>query len=108
MRKELVAASAEPIILALLARGESYGYEIIREVRERSQEQIQWTDGMLYPVLHRLERNRWIKSRWSAGDNGRERKYYTLTKAGRAALATQHNDWMAVHAVLAKLNPANP
>ena len=55
LSKELVAASAEPLILSLLSKGESYGYAIIQEVRKLSEDQIQWTDGMLYPVLHRLE-----------------------------------------------------
>ena len=62
--KELVAASAEALILSLLSKGESYGYAIIQEVRARSDNHLQWTDGMLYPVLHRMENNGWIKSRW--------------------------------------------
>ena len=52
IEKELVAASTEPLILSLLARGESYGYELIQEVKELSGDKIKWTDGMLYPVLH--------------------------------------------------------
>ena len=64
IRKELVAASAEPMILALLAKGESYGYAIIQEVKARSGGKLQWTDGMLYPVLHRMEHRGLIKSRW--------------------------------------------
>jgi PadR family transcriptional regulator PadR len=62
IRKELVAASAEPLILSLLERGESYGYAIIQEIKSRSDNHLQWTDGMLYPVLHRMERKGWIKS----------------------------------------------
>ena len=95
-----MAASAEPIILSLLANGESYGYAILQEIRERSGEQIQWTDGMLYPVLHRLERNGWIRSRWVKIENGRKRKYYSIKQDGRKALASQRSDWMAVHSVL--------
>jgi len=64
IRKELVAASAEPLILSLLARGESYGYAIIQEVKARSGGKLQWTDGMLYPVLHRMEHRGLIKARW--------------------------------------------
>ena len=56
LSKELVAASATPMILSVLGRGESYGYAIIQEIRDLSDRQIEWTDGMLYPVLHRLER----------------------------------------------------
>src|SRR5258707_15711978 len=80
IRKELVAASAEPLILSLLAKGESYGYAIIQEIKVRSQDQMQWTDGMLYPVLHRMENKGWIKSRWAESENGRKRKYYSLKK----------------------------
>ena len=71
LNKELVAASAQPMILSLLARGESYGYAIIRDVRETSGERIEWTDGMLYPVLHRLERRGLVRSRWRVSESGR-------------------------------------
>ena len=84
--KELVAASAEALVLSLLSKGESYGYAIIQEVRARSDNNLQWTDGMLYPVLHRMENNGWIKSRWVKMENGRKRKYYSLKKDGKAAL----------------------
>src|SRR5712672_3303801 len=73
IQKELVAASTEPLILSLLANGESYGYELIQEVKELSGDKIKWTDGMLYPVLHRMEDNGWIKSRWVVMENGRNR-----------------------------------
>jgi DNA-binding PadR family transcriptional regulator len=101
MRKELVAASAEPLILSLLSEGESYGYAIIQEIRKRSRDQILWTDGMLYPVLHRMERNGWIKARWVETENGRQRKYYSIKRGGKKALETQRSEWMAVHQVLA-------
>ena len=78
IRKELVAASAEPLILSLLAKGESYGYAIIQEVKERSGGKFQWTDGMLYPVLHRMERRGLLKSRWDESETGRKRKYYSI------------------------------
>ncbi|MEO5957917.1 MAG: helix-turn-helix transcriptional regulator [Opitutaceae bacterium] len=100
MRKELVAASTEPLILSLLSEAESYGYQIIQDIKARSQEEIQWTDGMLYPVLHRLEGNGWIKSRWVEIENGRRRKYYSIKKDGKKALETQREEWMAVHRVL--------
>src|SRR5512142_1008869 len=80
IRKELVAASAEPLILSLLTKGESYGYAIIQEVKTRSGGKLNWTDGMLYPVLHRMERRGLIKSRWGESETGRKRKYYALKK----------------------------
>ena len=62
--KDLVAASATPLILGILSEGESYGYAIIKRVAELSGGELQWTDGMLYPVLHRLERNGWVEASW--------------------------------------------
>ncbi len=103
IEKELVAASTEPLILSLLARGESYGYELIQEVKQLSGEKIQWTDGMLYPVLHRMEDHGWIKSRWVETDNGRKRKYYSLKKNGQAALKAKRAQWNLISGVLGAL-----
>jgi len=64
MSKDLVAASVRPLVLAILARNESYGYAIIQEMRERSGGEIEWTEGTLYPVLHRLEAEKLISARW--------------------------------------------
>jgi|SRR5437867_2088758 len=103
MPKELVAASTEPLILSLLSKGESYGYAIIQEVKKLSADQMQWTDGMLYPVLHRMERHGWIKSRWIESETGRKRKYYSIRKDGKRALDEQREQWTMVHSVLAGL-----
>ena len=103
IRKELVAASAEPIVLALLAKGESYGYAIIQEVKARSGGDLQWTDGMLYPVLHRMEHRGLIRSRWGESETGRKRKYYSLREEGRKAHRKHREHWMKVHATLAGL-----
>jgi PadR family transcriptional regulator PadR len=103
LRKELVAASAEPLVLSLLAKGESYGYAIIQEIKMRSQNQMEWTDGMLYPVLHRLEERGLIESRWAESETGRKRKYYSLKKDGRAVLKEQREQWLSVHDVLVNL-----
>ena len=103
IRKELVAASAEPLILSLLSQGESYGYAIIQDVKARSHGKLQWTDGMLYPVLHRMEHRGLIKSRWAEGETGRKRKYYSLKNEGRRAMKKHHEQWSLVHAVLAGL-----
>lgn len=62
--KDLVAASATPLVLAILSEGENYGYAIIKRVSELSDGELQWTDGMLYPLLHRLERRGYVESFW--------------------------------------------
>ena len=103
IRRELVAASAEPIILSLLSREESYGYAIIQEIKARSDGELRWTDGMLYPVLHRLEQRGLVKSRWRKSETGRKRKYYSLKGAGKAAAAAHHRQWSLVHSVLSGL-----
>jgi len=101
--KELVAASTEPLILSLLSEGESYGYELIQEVKRRSGDKIQWTDGMLYPVLHRMEDNGWIKSRWVEIENGRKRKCYSIKKDGHQALKEKREQWTMVSSVFSSL-----
>ena len=103
LSKELVAASAEPLILSLLSKGESYGYAIIQEIKQLSEDQIQWTDGMLYPVLHRMEDNGWIASRWKQAENGRKRKYYSIKKDGKQALKEKREQWTVVQSVLSDL-----
>jgi DNA-binding PadR family transcriptional regulator len=100
MGKDLVAASATPLVLAILAEGDSYGYAIIKRVAELSGGRLQWTDGMLYPVLHRLERLGYVAAKWSTSDTGRKRKYYRITKDGRAELAAQREQWKAVDGTL--------
>jgi PadR family transcriptional regulator, regulatory protein PadR len=94
--KDLVAASATPLVLAILAEGESYGYAILKRVRELSGGELEWTDGMLYPLLHRLERLGYLTTDWRNPPEGRRRKYYAITSAGRAALAEQQRQWAAV------------
>ena len=100
MGKDLVAASTTPLVLAILAEGDSYGYAIIKRVAELSGGHLQWTDGMLYPVLHRLERLGYVAAKWAASENGRRRKYYRITKEGRAELAAQRQRWKAVDGTL--------
>jgi len=103
LNKELVAASTEPLILSLLASGESYGYALTQEVKRLSGDKIQWTDGMLYPVLHQMEQRGLIKSRWDQRETGRKRKYYALRKDGKIAMAKHHEQWSLAHSVFGGL-----
>jgi len=106
--KDLVAASARPLILSILSEGENYGYAIIQRVRELSGGNIEWTDGMLYPVLHRLEGEDLISSEWKEAENGRERKYYRLMPEGRKAYQVERTQWLTVHNTLAQLWKIKP
>jgi PadR family transcriptional regulator PadR len=94
------------LVLAILAEGDSYGYAILKRVSELSGGELQWTDGMLYPVLHRLERQGHIKGKWGTSETGRKRKYYHLTARGQAQLAEQRQQWQMVDAALRNIWPA--
>jgi DNA-binding PadR family transcriptional regulator len=103
LSKELVAASTVPLVLSVLAKGENYGYALIQEVRELSGGRIEWTEGMLYPVLHWMEDQKLIQSEWRKGDGERKRKYYRLRNEGRKALNEEKEQWMTVHTTLTNL-----
>jgi DNA-binding PadR family transcriptional regulator len=103
LSKELVAASTVPLVLSVLSEGESYGYALIQRVRELSEGQITWTEGMLYPVLHWMENEGLLESEWKESETGRKRKYYRLRKEGHKALQTEQQQWMTVHTTLTKL-----
>ncbi|HEV2146162.1 MAG TPA: serine hydrolase [Longimicrobiaceae bacterium] len=81
--RELTAASSAPIVLETLAEGDSYGFAILQRVRELSGGRREWKDGMLYPVLHRVERLGQVEARWVVAESGRRRKYYRITPRGR-------------------------
>ncbi len=100
INKDLVAATSTSLVLAILAEGDTYGYAILKRVRELSGGELEWTDGMLYPVLHRLERSGFVKSRWEKTDSGRRRKYYRVTEAGHEQLADERRQWRAVDQTL--------
>jgi DNA-binding PadR family transcriptional regulator len=105
--KDLVAASATPLVLAILAEGESYGYAILKQVRALSGGELEWTDGMLYPLLHRLLRLGYVTTEWRTSPEGRRRKYYVITDDGRAALADQQRQWLAVTRALNDVWPGS-
>jgi PadR family transcriptional regulator PadR len=98
--KDLIAASSTPLVLAILAEADSYGYAILQRVRELSGGNLEWTDGMLYPVLHRLERLGHVEARWEVAESRRRRKYYRITSQGRKQLIEERQQWQAVDAAL--------
>lgn len=100
--KDLIAASATPLILAILKENDSYGYAIIKRVKEMSENELVWTEGMLYPVLHRLEEQMLIESYWSKSESGRQRKYYRIKEQGLMELKLQKKQWEIVHSALAR------
>jgi PadR family transcriptional regulator len=93
MDSVLLGSALEMLILEVIAQGPSYGYEIAQTVAGRSGGNFEMKEGSLYPALHRLERQELLKSLWREAD-GRRRKYYELTDAGRAELASRKQSWL--------------
>src|SRR6266481_6159670 len=91
--RELLKGSISLLLLNLLSRGEMYGYEIIQEASRRSANAFEFKEGTLYPALHQLERKGHIKAEWRTGQNGRERKYYSLTAKGKKAAQEYQKQW---------------
>ena len=81
------------LLLNLLSRGEMYGYEILQEASRRSASAFEFKEGTLYPALHQLEKKGQIRSEWRTAENGRERKYYSLTAKGRKVAADYQKQW---------------
>jgi DNA-binding PadR family transcriptional regulator len=98
--KDLVAASATPLVLAILAQSALHGYAILKRVGELSGGRMTWTDGMLYPLLHRLEASGHVSATWEAAPSGRRRKVYSITESGHVMLADRREQWAVVQAAL--------
>lgn len=103
LEKDLVAATSRSFILSILMEGDSYGYEIIQRVAALTRNELVWTDGMLYPVLHRLEDGDCVRSYWQPSPTGRKRKYYSITDHGRAELKERKRQWLVAHEALRSL-----
>jgi len=108
LSKELIAASTTPLVLSILAQRECYGYALIKQVRELSGDRISWSDGMLYPVLRRLEAQGLITSFWRSAATGRRRRYYRIEKAGKQELVRLQEQWNLVGNVLGRLWREDP
>lgn len=104
----MTGASTIPIILSILSEGEDYGYEIIKKVKAYSGGKLEWSEPMLYPVLHRLERNGHIKSSWKILENSRKRKYYAITPEGKVLLDSKKSEWTDMILMLSKMWNLNP
>lgn len=108
LSKELIGASSTPIILSILSKGESYGYEIIQQVKHISDGRITYKDGTLYPVLHKLEKKGLIVSYWKVAGTGRKRKYYKISDTGVKELTTQKENWTIINQIIARLWKIEP
>ena len=100
IKKTMLDGNVETMLLAILDRAPSYGYEIVRLLNEQSAGVLTMGEGTVYPVLHRLEKRRLITSFWEKTDGGRPRKYYRLTKAGSKLLTENRQQWASLVQVM--------
>lgn len=108
LSKSLIAASSKPLLLCILNEEKSYGYAITQKVKQLSGGKMDWSDGMLYPVLKRLEKEDLIQSEWVLSEEGRHRKYYSITAKGKEELIVERAQWFSVHLTLAQFWGAKP
>ena len=92
-RRELLKGSTETLILSLLAEEPMYGYQLVREMDQRSNGYFRLKEGTLYPALHRLERDGLVEGRWEQSDSGQSRRYYFITVGGRGRLDSMLSEW---------------
>ena len=98
MSAEMKKGTVAPIVLKLLAERDMYGYEMLKQVNERTDNVLAWKEATLYPWLHRLEQERFVRSEWRTSSAGRKRKYYTLTRRGATELEARVAEWRTLSA----------
>jgi PadR family transcriptional regulator, regulatory protein PadR len=96
----LVQGTLDLLILKIVALEPMHGWAIAQRIRQMSGDVLQVGQGALYPSLHKLEQNGWIAAEWAVSDNNRRAKYYTLTRAGRKALAQEAAQWERLAAAI--------
>ena len=100
-KRDWLQGSIQPLLLTMIFEHPMYGYQIVREMESRSEGYFNFKEGTLYPVLHRLEEDGYIVGEWRQVGKGRQRKYYHITKAGRAHLAEKRAEWRDLQAAIA-------
>lgn len=102
-QKELIGASTRILVLSVLARAASYGYDIIKRINQDADGVFTWQEGTVYPLLHKLEQDGLVRAEWQLSDTGKSRKYYHITPAGLAALEDGTREWMRFHGIITRL-----
>jgi len=95
--KGLIAGSSTMLVLSLLEKEDMYGYQMIEELSRRSNDTFQMKEGTLYPILHALEKEKYLSSYQQEAPTGRQRKYYKLTRKGAQLLSEKRVEWEAFH-----------
>ncbi len=101
--KELVGASTALLILGVLAKSPDYGYQIVKRINQEAETIFQWQEGTVYPLLHKLEEEGWIRSQWETAENGRKRKYYYITSEGKETLESKVKQWKEFSGVINRI-----
>jgi PadR family transcriptional regulator PadR len=97
---DLVQGTLDMLILKIVALEPAHGWAIAQRIRQVSKNVLQVNQGALYPALHRLEQQAWIKSEWGESENNRRAKYYSLTKAGQKYLEAEQANWERLSAAI--------
>jgi PadR family transcriptional regulator PadR len=103
INKELTGASSSILVLSVLAREASYGYQIIKQLNDAADGAFLWQEGTVYPILHKLEKEKLVRSQWQEAETGRRRKYYYITATGREGLAEASRQWGQYHRMILRL-----
>ncbi len=107
-QKELLKGNTETLLLALLVEESMYGYQIVKEIDERSSGYFRFKEGTLYPALHRLEKSGLVLGAWASSTTGQQRRYYSITSAGTRALSAKRREWQSfANAVNLVMKPVN-
>ncbi len=101
--KELIGAATSLLVLGVLAKGPSYGYDIVRQLNESAGDLFEWQEGTIYPILHKLEKDQQLRAQWQDADTGRRRKYYYITAKGRAVLSREAKQFASFHLLIRNL-----
>ena len=92
-KSELLQGTLDMLILKIVALGPVHGYGISQRIAQISENVLQVQQGSLYPALHRLEKRGWLQAEWGTSENGREAKFYRLSRVGRKQLAAEETNW---------------
>jgi len=103
IRSKITRGSGELAILSLLAEQPLYGFEIAKQIGERTNGVLQFTLASLYPLLYEMEKRGWVEAHWQANEAGRDRRYYRLTTIGRRQLAPLREEWRSFFRALDSL-----
>ena len=106
-QKELLKGSTEALLLSILTTEPMYGYQLVKEIEQRSSGYFQFKEGTLYPALHRLERAGLLKGSWRSSPSGQDRRYYQVTAKGKEELQRKAAEWRHFsHAVNLVIQPS--